>query len=370
MQQTAVGSITIKRLRTGDSLQLTLSCPKSLFQIVDDNGNNPTPDWTTVANQPTITPIITSLRKQKITLVSCKWSLDGNEVASISSSGQTQVVTGYAITPVSTSNPFGNLTIKTNMPSSAGAYTHVLTYEASVLTGNNTTPDTITLSKDIEVRRLSSSAYWGQIQSSNGDVLGIEDSSGKQIESTTLVPHLYQGQTEMTSGFTVQWYKVQGGGSPDYNNDPPITATNSGEDVYLNGTNLVVKRAGVNGMAYFICRFFVSGSDVESAGIAIKDNADTFMIVISGDSQVDANGGSTTIKAQVYNLDKGENVKANAWSVDVKNAETLQDITLTTTPSTGTDGVCTLVVKEADMKYRKDDKDIECDVVVTFEATI
>ena len=59
----AQGSITIKRLRNGDSLFLTLETNGiPLYQGVDPESGAVSPDWTQAANQPVITPHANSVR--------------------------------------------------------------------------------------------------------------------------------------------------------------------------------------------------------------------------------------------------------------------------------------------------------------------
>lgn len=59
----AQGSITIKRLRNGDSLYVSFDTNgKPLYQGVDTSTGSVSPDWTVAANQPIITPKVTSVR--------------------------------------------------------------------------------------------------------------------------------------------------------------------------------------------------------------------------------------------------------------------------------------------------------------------
>ena len=70
MTYSAQGSITIKRLRNGDnffiSLEVTNGIP--LFQGVDEKTGAVSPDWTVAANQPIITPRVTSARGNSVSL--------------------------------------------------------------------------------------------------------------------------------------------------------------------------------------------------------------------------------------------------------------------------------------------------------------
>lgn len=57
----AQNSITIKRLRSNDSLMLTFENNGiPLFQAVDEESGAVSPDWSIAANQPVRTPKVTS----------------------------------------------------------------------------------------------------------------------------------------------------------------------------------------------------------------------------------------------------------------------------------------------------------------------
>ena len=70
----ATGSITIRRLRTGDSLFLTFdSNSVDLWQGIDPESGAVTPDWTVSANQPIRTPHVSSARGNTVTLSGHSW---------------------------------------------------------------------------------------------------------------------------------------------------------------------------------------------------------------------------------------------------------------------------------------------------------
>ena len=97
----AQGSITIKRLRNGDnffiSLEITNGVP--LFQGVDEKTGTASPDWTVPANQPIITPKVTSARGNAVDLSFHSWKYNG--VALNFNGAETD---GKPILPVSSSS--------------------------------------------------------------------------------------------------------------------------------------------------------------------------------------------------------------------------------------------------------------------------
>ena len=74
-------SITIKRLRNGDSIFLTLELNgKPLYQAVDKQTGAVVPSWTVEANRPVITPKASSTRNNIVSLSSHKWSYNGVDI--------------------------------------------------------------------------------------------------------------------------------------------------------------------------------------------------------------------------------------------------------------------------------------------------
>ena len=74
----AQGSITIKRLRNGDSLYISFNTNgKPLYQGVDTSTGSVSPDWTVAANQPIITPKVTSVRGNTVVRSSHQWKWNG-----------------------------------------------------------------------------------------------------------------------------------------------------------------------------------------------------------------------------------------------------------------------------------------------------
>ena len=74
----AQGSITVKRLRNGDTFFISLDLNGvPLYQGVDPVTGDVPPDWRVAANQPVITPKVTSARGNIVSLGGHQWSYNG-----------------------------------------------------------------------------------------------------------------------------------------------------------------------------------------------------------------------------------------------------------------------------------------------------
>ena len=71
---TVQNHFTIRRLRTGDTLFLTIEGNGvPLIQTVNASTGIPTPDWTTEANQPVLTPKVNAASGNPVALSAHKW---------------------------------------------------------------------------------------------------------------------------------------------------------------------------------------------------------------------------------------------------------------------------------------------------------
>ena len=127
MNYSAQGSITIKRLRNGDSLFMSLELNgKPLYQSYDDQTDTVSPDWTVAANQPIITPHVSSTKSGAVTTSLHTWTYNGVQLVfnGASSGGYTEDSTGkFALNPVN-----GALKIIANLASSINTANDTLQY--------------------------------------------------------------------------------------------------------------------------------------------------------------------------------------------------------------------------------------------------
>lgn len=322
MQQTANGSVTIRRLTNGDTLQAYLQADSTLIQVVDENGNNPAPDWSTT-NQPTIVPRVYSVRGQSVQLTSVQWLLDGSEVARLTIGQQPVVTDGFEL------DAGGNLKIKTNIIKPGAVFTHTLALKANVVVGG-TIASEVNAHTEIVPVQASASAYTLLLSPKE---FTLDDTVG----SVTITPNLLKSTAPVTIdgvNARVKWYKVLGGS----NNDEPIDATSKKTQYYTSGNNLIVLRDGVDGAATFVCKAEVkdSGSwaEVDGEACVVHDMTDAYNVVITGKDYVDPAGTTTeektcTLQAVLINTnqpDAAVQVPVGGWKVDVKSNITLLDI--------------------------------------------
>ena len=78
---TVQNHFTIRRLRTGDTLFLTIEGNGvPLIQTVNASTGISTPDWTTEANQPVLTPKVNAASGNPVALSAHKWMYNGSEL--------------------------------------------------------------------------------------------------------------------------------------------------------------------------------------------------------------------------------------------------------------------------------------------------
>lgn len=74
----AQGSITIKRVRSGDTLFISFDNNGiALYQAYNPDTGTISPDWSVASNQPTVTPVVTSSRGETVTLSGFTWYYNG-----------------------------------------------------------------------------------------------------------------------------------------------------------------------------------------------------------------------------------------------------------------------------------------------------
>lgn len=360
-------SITIKRLRNGDSLQMTLSSNKSLLQIFSANTNAFTPDWTVAANQPVLTAQVRSILGNAVSIVAAKWTIGSANslllykagyASSVGASGTSAVnsaTKGVYQAALSTSGS-GNSTLRiAGRPISDTSLAANVTITCSLYVSiNGNEPVEVSKSVEIEYRSLASGGYKGWISASfNGNDVGLVLTD--DIPSLTLEPHLSDVDGELDSSkFSVVWYKEVAG------EDSPLT---SNATYTKTGNKLVVKRENVDGKAVFYCKFTLTGSssDCEADYVEIVDDTDDYQIVLNPASPQVGLNQDIVITPHIYNVRTGTLVNAKSWTVEVKNSETMAVVSTGFSVNSNT-GVFTM--NEANMYYNGQ----EYDPVVTWIA--
>ncbi len=307
----AQGSITIKRLRTGDNLFISFDNNGiPLYQGVntDTTPATVTPDWSQAANQPMLTPKVTSARNALIELSQHEWDYNGVALVfngAALTGGFTKDSTGKFAMNATT----GALKIIDNLASAANYANDQLDYRC--LATVDGVQYRLSKSADIFIQKVGATSYIGLITATTETLTA-------SVENTTLKTDLKLAGNTVASWYT-KWYKG--------NLDTPWTEKN--------GQNTItVGRADVNGTVLFIAEFYLSAADATSgadpvfrAGIRIMDATDDFQIVYaitSANKTVDTNK-PVVVTGQVVNMRTNTVVNIDGtWKTYVMDKNTWQ----------------------------------------------
>lgn len=272
----AQGSITIKRLRNGDSLFMSLELNgKPLYQSYDDQTGTVAPDWTVAANQPIITPHVSSTKSGAVTTSLHTWTYNGVQLVfnGATSGGYTTDSTGkFALNPVN-----GALKIIDNLASSVNTANDTLQY-ACVATVAGVEYN-LSKSIDIQIQMGGASSYYGFVNASS---LQLDESH----DSVTLASELWLSAAAVNS-YYIKWYK----GNTEW-------AAKAGQKT------ITVTRADVDGSQLFIAEFYKAQGDTNYIcryGISVIDTLDEIILVpyiYSANKEVDTNN-PVVVKARI-----------------------------------------------------------------------
>ena len=333
----ASGSATVKRLRTGETLYLTLEGNGvPLFQGIDPSAVAPTPipSWKVAANQPVLTPHVASSRGNTVKLSNHTWKYNGIllEFTGAADGEYTKDSTGKFEMNKTT----GALKIIDDLASTTNYANDVLTYTCTATVGDLSY--TMSRDKEVSIVRMGAASYSGALVATKMQI-------GKG-ETSTIKSSLYSGSGAVSSYYT-KWYK---------------NSESSEITKFAGNKQITVGRDDINGATLFICAFFANSSSNEplsKVGIRIVDNNDEYLVnfvYISDNRLVDV-GKPVTMQGQIINTTTNEVVDLTnatpSWKItayDSQNWEKTQEvnsdtITLTTadtdrsvqvTDSTGT----------------------------------
>ena len=248
------GNISIKRLRNGDLLFLTLeNNGRPLFQTYDEQSGDVRPNWKDEANQPILTPKASTTRNAVVKLSNHAWTYNGvvlqfNGEASgdymIDSTGK------FAINP---SN--GALKIIDNLASADNIANDTLVYSCvATVVGLEYN---LTKSIDIQIVKSGASSFFGFIIATTTQLDNSHD-------KTTLSTKLWLAGNEVSS-YYVKWYK----GNEEWKEKAGLKS-------------IEVTRNDVSGSRLFIAEFYMKETDsdyVFRAGLSIIDTLDEIMVV-------------------------------------------------------------------------------------------
>lgn len=256
MSYSAQGSITIKRLRNGDTFFISLEIANGipLFQGVDDKAGTVSPDWTVAANQPIIVPNVTSARGVSVSLSFHQWQYNGvtlNFNGATDSDGYKLDSTGIFKMNTTT----GALRIVKNLASSTNIANDTLTYSCVATVGG--TEYNLQKSIDVLIQTVGATSYAGYVNATTEQLTS-------SITSTTLSTKLWLGASELTS-YYVKWYR-----------DNTLWSAQNGKK------SITVTNNDVDGTQLFIAEFYKDSSSttpVFRAGIRIIDTSDDLSLI-------------------------------------------------------------------------------------------
>lgn len=276
----AQGSITIKRLRNGDnffiSLDITNGVP--LYQGVDEKTGVPSPDWSVAANQPIITPRVTSARGNAVDLSFHVWKYNGVTLnfTGTETDGWKLDSTGKFKMNVST----GAIRIVQNLASKTNCANDTLTYECvATISG---VEYNLTKSIDILIQTVGANGYVGFILASTEQLTA-------DVTNCTLDTKLMLAADNVTS-YYVKWYK-----------DDTLWSAKNGQKT------ITVGRNDVDGTQLFIAEFYkdsTSTTPLYRAGVRIIDTLDEFQVqlAITSTNKEVSPGNPVVVAAKVVNM--------------------------------------------------------------------
>lgn len=308
----AQNSITIKRLRSNDSLMLTFENNGiPLFQAVDEESGAVSPDWSIAANQPVRTPKVTSARGLAVSLSGHSWAYNGVALNfnGAESGGWKKDSTGKFSLNTSTGaiKIVGNLASKTNITGDT------LTYSCVASTAG--VEYNLTGELPIAIQNMGASSYYLAILASTEQLTS-------KVTSCTLTTKLYAGANAITD-YYIKWYKDTAAWT-DKNGQKSVTVT----------------RGDVDGTQLFIAEVYQSSSasqPIARAGVRIIDTADEFQIVCyitSSNKEVDTRQ-PVTVSAKIVNMTTGSTYTPTSasWTMDVMDKENWKSLKHSTTNS-------------------------------------
>ncbi len=312
MNYSAQGSITIKRLRNGDSLFLSLELNgKPLYQSYDDQTGTVAPDWSQAANQPILTPNVATTRGNTVSLSLHTWTYNGVQLVfnGASSGGYTTDSTGkFALNPVN-----GALKIIANLASAVNVANDTLSYSCVATVGG--VEYNLSKSVDIQIQKGGASSYYGFI---NASTMQLDESH----DSLTLASELWLSASAVSS-YYIKWYK----GATEW-------------EAKAGQKTITVNRSDVDGSQLFIAEFYKAQGDANyifRAGISIIDTLDEIILVpyiSSSNKEVDTNN-PVTVAARIVRASTNSVLTPSnpSWQFTIMDGDTWTVLGTTTASS-------------------------------------
>ncbi len=288
-QYSAQGSITIRRLRNGDTCFISFkNNGVPLFQCVDPNTGAVSPDWTVAENQPILTPQVSSARNNTVVLSGHQWAYNGILLVF---SGTTSGEWAADSTGKFQMNTLtGALKIIKNLASKDNPASDNLRYSCSASIAG--VEQTLEKDVDIQIQSAGASSYTGTLTTTSGQLTSDEPSA-------TLNTKLFIGGAEVTD-YAVKWYK-----------DEELWSVKSGKSI-------TVTNEEIDSTQLIIAEFYLSAADTQAVdrdAVRVIDITDEFKI----EHRIVNSDGSTATAATNREVDTNKPVYVQAYVVNMKS---------------------------------------------------
>ena len=266
-------AFTVRFLRNGDTITVQRYIVKTdgsgaaLFQMVDTTSGAVAPDWSKAENQPIIRLTLHSAAGYPISLSSCTWAYNGQNLSFVYN-GTNWVNEGgsYAGVFQARINSDGcpELKITNNLASASAISNRQINYAVDYVSAAHN--ETIEGSVDVLIQQSGANSHMIQIVTPNHVLSGESTDS---TYSTILSIVAYYGPSKVTigsGGYTTKWYK-------DGTEDSNYIANSDGK------TSLTVTRDDIDGGSIFVCKLILNGNAVAQDQQRINDISDEYQIV-------------------------------------------------------------------------------------------
>lgn len=271
-------AFTVRFLRNGDTITVKRVIVKTdgsgaaLFQMVDVTSGAVAPDWSKAENQPIIRLTLHSAAGYPISLSSCTWAYNGQNLSFVYN-GTNWVNEGgsYAGVFQARINSDGcpELKITNNLASASAISNRQINYAVDYVSAAH--HETIEGSVDVLIQQAGANSHMIQIVTPDHVLSGESTDS---TYSTILSIVAYYGTSKVTigsGGYTTKWYK-------DGTEDSNYIANSDGK------TSLTVTRDDIDGGSIFVCKLILNGNAVAQDQQRVNDISDEYQIVVKPSS--------------------------------------------------------------------------------------
>ena len=350
MSSSVQGSVVVRRVRQGDTVTTRLDWDKALYQGITDGGALVNPDWTVEANQPTITPQITSSLKDGLLAIipgSVVWKYNG---VVLTFGGDNICNSVYGLGLFSLNATTGALKIIGNLASGTNTNVDKLRFDARVNTGYETE---VGADVDVRIELVGKNSYTGVIDTTSKTL------KETVTESITATARLTLGITSVST-FKTEWYKGQ-----------TIFKAKSSDKTCSIG------RSDVSGSQIFTCNFYVTidGVDklVSTYLFVIYDSSDPYIADLVPTSNADVTDSTPSAEYKAIlrrRVDFTEITAGVTWVFEAYNCRA-DLIVLTTAIGTLQDGHKTVTVTTTDTdRVEPGETEQNGDIAISATATL